>query len=112
MDRARLQLGKFLLELRDSRKVRKVMAEFINQYFEKAGIPLLCLCLPGILLTLNGLLTIKNRKTISIGTDSRFRWKNPIVIKGEEAVKDGKWELGFGIALLLIGIFSLIGVFS
>jgi hypothetical protein len=95
-----------------SREVGRNMAKLFDEFFEKAGIPLLCLCLPGILLTLNGLRAIKNRRTISVGTDSQFRWKTPVILKGKEAVKDGKWELGFGLALLLMGIISLIGVFS
>jgi hypothetical protein len=88
------------------------MSEYFYQNLEEAILPLICLFLPGILLTLNGLRTIRNRKTLSVGLDSHFHWEKPTLIKGKLAVNDGKFELGIGIFLFAMGILALIGVFS
>jgi hypothetical protein len=88
------------------------MIESIQQNSGQIIIPLLCFCLPGLLFILNGIRTIRNKETVSTGTDSHFRWKKPIFLKGEKAVKDGKWDVVFGVLLLLIGVIALIGIFS
>lgn len=87
------------------------MVEYLQQYSGQIIIPVLFFCLPGVLFILNGIRTINNKKTISIGRDSHFRWKKPTVLKGEKAVRDGKWDIIFGIFLLLIGLTALIGTF-
>jgi hypothetical protein len=88
------------------------MIDFIQQTSGQITVPLLCFCLPGMLFILNGIRTIRNRKTVSIGRDPHFRWKKPVVLMGERAVKDGKWEIIFGIFLLSVGVIALIGFFS
>ena len=88
------------------------MTEYIQQISGQIIIPLLFFCLPGILFILNGIRTTRNKKTMSTGTDSQFRWKKPVILRGERAIKDGKWDIIFGVFLLLIGVTALIGIFS
>jgi hypothetical protein len=80
---------------------------FLNQ----ASIFLVCFCLPGVVFILNGIRTIRNKKTISPKLDSHFRWRKPVVIKGDIAIVDGKVEIAFGIIVFLVGLFPSIGIF-
>jgi hypothetical protein len=87
------------------------MAEYTYQNLEEAIIPLICLCLPGIYLTIIGLRTIRTRRILSIGL-SRFRWEKPNVLKGKFAIRTGIVAFGFGIILFTIGILAIIGILS
>lgn len=88
------------------------MIEYFQQYSGRIVVPLLIFFLPGILLVVDGVRTIRNKKAVSIGRDSRFRWKKPIFLTGERAVKIGKINIVLGIVSLLIGLCMLIGIFS
>jgi hypothetical protein len=66
------------------------MSDYLYQNLNDAIIPLLCFCLPGIVMILHGLRTIKNQRTVSVGVNSHFRWKKPVILKGVDALKDGK----------------------
>lgn len=85
------------------------MSENIHQTIELIALPLLCFGLPGLLFLLNGIRILGNKKTISTGTDSSFRWRKPVVITGKNAVDAGKVDIVLGIILICIGICPAIG---
>ena len=84
----------------------------IVDIFNRIGVYLLCACIPGILFIINGIKIISSKETISIGTDSHWKWKIPVVIKGKSAEKDGRFTILFGAFLLLLGCVMIIGVLT
>jgi hypothetical protein len=85
----------------------------INQLLrtiDQIGVCLICFCIPGIALTLNGIYVIRTKRTISVGTDFHFRWKKPVLIIGQQAVRDESCGLIFGIGLFLVGLIIIIGM--
>jgi hypothetical protein len=86
------------------------MINFLT-FWNHASIFLICFCLPGIVFTLDGIRIIRKKKVVSVGMDSHFRWRKPIVIKGDRAIVDGKLEIAFGILVFLVGLCPSIGIF-
>jgi hypothetical protein len=80
------------------------------QFLDQIGVYLICLCIPGLLLTLGGIRNIVRRSAVSVSRDGHFRWKEPVVLAGKDAVEAGGCITTFGIGLLLLGIVSIIGV--
>jgi hypothetical protein len=71
-------------------------------------------CLPGALLIINGVKTINNKKAVTIGRDSHFRWQRPIILTGGEAVKIGKINIVFGVIFFVMGtcLISMLLLFT
>ncbi len=86
------------------------MTNNVSQTIEQIALPLICFGLPGLLFMLNGIRIIRNKKTISIGTDSSFRWREPVVITGNKAVEAGKVGIILGIILISLGICPVAGL--
>ena len=85
------------------------MIEYFRQNFDLIFIPLFLLCLPGMLFILSGVRTIRAEKAVVASRGSRFRWNEPLILKGEEAVKTGKQRIIFGVIWFLIGFIAIIG---
>jgi hypothetical protein len=79
-----------------------------QQFLDGLTVPLVCFVVPGILFVLNGVRVIKSKERLSVGRDSHFRWKRPVILSGKRAVKEGQWDIIFGIALLSIGLCPLL----
>jgi hypothetical protein len=80
------------------------------QFLDRIGVYLICACIPGILFILNGIHIIKTKQTISVGRDSHFHWKRPVLLKGKQATRDGIWGIIFGAVIFLMGLVMIIGV--
>jgi hypothetical protein len=86
-----------------------MVKQFLD-FLDQIGFELICLVIPGILFILGGIRILKTKRTISIGRDSNFHWKKPIVLKGEHATWAGKWILALGITLFFLGLIAIIGI--
>jgi len=80
------------------------MIEKFQMYFNLVVIILIFFCLPGILLIINGIRAINNKKSVTIGRDSRFRWRKPTISIGNEALEIGKLRAVFGVIFFVTGI--------
>jgi hypothetical protein len=74
------------------------MTEF-QQYFDLISIPL-AICILGILFIVSGIRTIRTKKAIVVGINSRFRWRKPANLTGNDATKEGRNKIIFGTILL------------
>ncbi len=74
------------------------------------------LCIPlgtsvlGVFFIIDGIRTIRQKQSVVVGRDSHFRWKRPIMMRGVEAVKDGRFKIWFGVFLLIIGLLPMLSV--
>ena len=66
------------------------------------------LCLVGMIFIISGVRTIRKQKTVLVGKGSHFQWKNPIVIKGEKATREGRGQIFFGFFLFMLGICPIV----
>ncbi len=86
------------------------MANQIMHFLDQVGVYLICMCIPGFLLTLGGIRIIKTKHAISVSRDSHFGWKKPVWLKGKEAIGPGSCLTIFGVGLFLLGILAIMGV--
>ncbi len=68
------------------------------------------MCIPGFLLTAGGIRIIETKRVLSVGRDSHFHWKRPVLLEGKEAIGPGSCLTALGVALFLLGILAIIGV--
>jgi hypothetical protein len=87
------------------------MTEDFRQYFDQISIPL-GICLLGILFIINGIRTIRTKKGVVVSRDSRFRWRRPGILSGNDAIKNGKQDIVFGTILLATGLCPMIGILT
>jgi hypothetical protein len=80
------------------------MIEKFQMYFNLVTIILIFFCLPGILLIINGIRTINNKKAVTIGRDSHFRWRKTMISIGNQALEIGKLRIIFGVIFFVTGI--------
>lgn len=85
------------------------MANQVLHFLDQVGVYLLCMCIPGFLLTLGGIRNIVRRSAVSVSRDGHFRWKKPVYLTGKDAVEAGGCTALLGIGLLLLGILAVIG---
>lgn len=85
------------------------MSQEITQIFDRISAYILCMIVPGILISIGGIRSIIRKKIITVGTNSSLHWKKPTLIIGNEAVKEGGCSLIFGISVIIFGIILIIG---
>jgi hypothetical protein len=85
------------------------MTNQVLQFLDQIGVYLVCLFIPGFLLTLGGIRNIVRRRAVSVSRDGGFHWKKPVYLTGKDAVEAGGCTVVLGIGLLLLGILAIIG---
>ena len=80
------------------------------EFLDQIDFELICLCIPGLLLTLGGIRIIVRRRAFSVSRDGDFHWKKPVYLTGKDAVEAGGCIVILGFGFLLMGIITIVGV--
>jgi hypothetical protein len=85
------------------------MTNQVLHFLDQVGVYLICMCIPGFLLTFGGIRIIRSKQAISVSRGSHFSWQKPVLLKGKEAIGPGSCLTIFGVALFLLGILAIMG---